>query len=146
MAYLDSRTIMSDAYTSQCTDDGIATDVAWIKDGTYNSTEPLGYAPCVHYQSSTVCDGFWAIIYQAGHYVVTGDCNGGGDMYERNMKVSMRHELGHTVGLHHYPPTNGLCEAPFGTDAMVSDWIPRGYTNEFYDYNSTHKGEVDDHY
>jgi hypothetical protein len=148
MDYLDTRTVMWDVWHSTCVSTGDATDVVFVRDGTYSAAEPLGFAPCPQwYTPNVLCNSAWVIVYQAGHYVTTGTCGGGQAMYDGNMITSIRHELGHTVGLYHYPPAVPLCSPPTaasGDDAMISDWTPA--STNWHDYNDYHKGLIDGHY
>lgn len=68
--------------------------------------------------------------------------------FNRNMVISMRHGLGHTVGLNHWLPQGSVCTYvhPDANDAMVSDWVPPPNEAEFHDYNTTHTNAINDLY
>lgn len=74
-------------------------------------------------------------MYVATHYDVAGDCGFG---YETNMKLTTRHEIGHSTGLSHLALTqfSPCVGTPAGDDAMTSDWSPD--INAWLDYNTHH--------
>ena len=106
--------------------------------------QPLGQVICISFVSSGVCGNGWVLIDQAGHYVVTGACGGGQPVYDVNMQLSMRHELGHIAGLSHTGATTTCGPPTAGDDAMVSDWSPASLL--WLDYNPHHIGHVDGYY
>lgn len=138
MEYLDDSTSVYDVYSPAC---GTSTDQVWIEQNLEGSYV-FGYSPCARYKPLAVCDQAWVIYSPPDHYEAAYAC-GGNVAYQGNLIVTMRHELGHTVGLSHAATVGTLCGPVNGyaVDAMVSDWIV-GNTFAFLDYNSHHVDHI----
>jgi hypothetical protein len=122
MGQLDAQTVMSDDLQGSCTS---ATDVVWIKtalDGI-DGGESIAKTTCATHVSWGVCDQAWVQIDQPQHYVLSATYGGGNPSgwYSLNLQVTMRHELGHTAGLHHW---TGALSSTFG--AMNIAFVPNG--------------------
>lgn len=124
MSQLDSQTDMYDVGSSSCSS---STDVVWVKtelNGIFGG-EAVGAAECVAHVTWGVCDQYWLMIDQPQHFFAAYT-NGGsdpGNWYSVNLQQTMRHELGHTAGLHHLSASGGLNPT---VGAMISAWIPNG--------------------
>lgn len=96
MVHLDSTTALYDVYTPTC---GSSTDIVFHYDGL---TTAYGVAEC---QLRTgmfgeQCDR-WDVKIDL--LLIAGDTVG--TFYEFNMHHMIRHEIGHTAGIHHPDPT-----------------------------------------
>lgn len=138
MSYLDDRTVITDDLDLSC---GTDTDVMWIyqDDQFYGSTYCVTWANYIY----KVCDAFWITINPGLHLTSTAACGDGYTEYNINMIMTVRHELGHSVGLSHLGSSGFSCTAaPAGSDAMTSDWL--GYQSlNWTDYNNHHKAHID---
>jgi hypothetical protein len=137
MNYLDSVTEIVEHLVLSC---GTSTDLMWL----YSSVAALGRTTCVKWANELyhVCDAYWVEVNPSAHLQFTALCAGGESEYEVNMILTVRHELGHTVGLSHDDPIPPDCGLPInGNDAMVSDWVP--VSLEWLDYNNHHRKHVD---
>ena len=119
MEYLDSATNMYDVYTASCF---TSTDVVFV----YQTPIPIpgignarGFTDCRSFVNNFFCDqarvsiDIWQIGLEA-----TDPTN-----HEMNIGKTVRHEVGHTVGLSHHPP---------GTDAMSSGAVPSNWSFFWY--------------
>lgn len=127
MTQLDSQTVMSRHDAASC---GSATDVVWVKTALngLSGGASTGRATCVSHVAWGVCEQFWVQIDQPKHFVLAASEGGSNPSgwYSVNLQATMRHELGHTAGLHHY---DGELDSAYG--AMNSSWIPNGYSYTF---------------
>jgi len=76
---------------------------------------------------------------------MTDVCNGSSTELLDNLTISIRHELGHTVGLLHLDPDFVDCGPPplVADDSMLSDWVTSANnTGGYYDYNAHHVGHI----
>ena len=117
-----------------------------------------------------VCDQFWPVIDLTLHFFEALSSRGARYVsgsgtfntcvaweYDVTLDLTIRHELGHSAGLHHYwnyvfnPPFyvyNVYSQPPQLTSSwrtMVSAWVPygAGHTkSNFLGYNSTHVGII----
>ena len=124
MEYLDNRTDLYDQYFASC---GAATDAVWIS----TDLEPgyRGLAPCAVWYNEVwkICDQVWLLYDYAEIYSNTISNGGDGDNYFLNLQKTMRHELGHSVGLSHSATVD---------DCMRSGWV--GTYLQFVSYNDHH--------
>lgn len=147
MSYLDDRTVMSDSEMA-CNS---STDAVFIINNSlnYNGAPILGQTACARLISpgSQYCDASWVVINDAEHWRITSVCHGDPDQLTFNYVLSVRHELGHTVGLAHTGAVGPTCGPPYnGTDTMISDWVTSGTTLSLLAYNDHHKAHIDGFY
>ncbi len=123
MEYLDSRTNLYNYHSSTC---GDSTDVVWVPSDLPGSR---GAAVCARWASYEyrVCDQFWLQYDTAQIYSETltynTDGDNGGNFYA-NFRKTLRHELGHSVGLSHSNDRG---------DAMETGWVPTQLRYVTYD-------------
>lgn len=103
MSQLANQTVMSRSDASTC---GSATDVVWVKTvlNALSNGASVGRTTCVSHVAWGVCDQFWIQIDQPKHFQLSASL-GSSDptgWYTINLQATMRHELGHSAGLHHY--------------------------------------------
>lgn len=130
MAYLDDTTAFSDVAVS-CSS---ITDVAFYEADLGSGIR--GYSPCQKWVTWGVCDRTNVYVNAAEIFRNTGACGGGQPRFDVNLITTIRHEIGHTVGLHHIPAVGALCGPPAGDDAMTSDFTP--VSLDWVDYNAHH--------
>ena len=119
---LDGQTVMDRYDASSC---GTSTDVVWIKselDGI-DGGEYRARSLCATHVSWGVCDQFWTQVDQPWFYVAafSQGASDPSDWYSRNIQMAMRHEIGHTAGLHHY---TGSLSSTYGV--MNTVLVPNG--------------------
>lgn len=127
MGYLDARTHLYDVYAgASC---GSATDVVWVQtDLDQFGDGVFGYAPCASELSSTVCDQRWAMFDYVELFERTVACGNSGEDFVASVHKTVRHELGHSLGLRHgtLPSDHEQCDYPASdpaagaADAMAS--------------------------
>lgn len=142
MYYLDTVTNLSVGHHSSCLS---STDVVWIESG--NQFEDLGFTVCHSWanQSAGLCEQFWVVVNNDEHWRLTGVCSGNSTELLGNLTISVRHELGHTVGLDHWLASGSDCGPPLSSadDSMLSDWVTNAYNNGgYYDYNTHHRNHI----
>lgn len=128
MTQLDAQTVLSRNDSSSC---GSSTDVVWVKTALcgIRNCGAYGKTICVSHAYWGVCDQFWVLIDQPLHYVQAltrpDAASNPGHWYSVNIQLTMRHELGHSAGLHHY---TGPLHPYYGTmnSATVPNSVP-GY-------------------
>ena len=119
---LDAQTVMYRQDASTC---GSSTDIVWVQTALngIDGGEHIAEATCAVHVTWGVCDQFWALVDQPGHYVAAlayGSPDPSG-WYSRNLQRSLRHLVGRTAGLH---PWTGPLNASFG--AMNVAVVPNG--------------------
>lgn len=126
MSQLDAQTVMYRQDSSSC---GSLTDVVWIKTAlnAIAGGQLVGRSTCASHVSWGVCEQFWIEIDQPLHYVLAFSLGPSdpGAWYDLNLTQTLRHELGHSAGLHHGPA--GDLNPTWG--AMIVAWIPNGNPN-----------------
>lgn len=141
MEQLDVQTVMYRQDASSC---GSSTDVVWVQTalGGIDGGEYVAKTTCVDHVSWGVCDQFWVLIDQPWYYAAafTYGSSDPGTWYARNLQARMRHEVGHTAGLHHW---GGSLTSGFG--AMNSATIPNGTSGwlTYLAYASFHEDLID---
>jgi hypothetical protein len=124
----------------------VHTDVKWIE-------WPAGPHGGATYCEATLpngrCDAYVAMFVPPAHvemaFLVCAGSHSAWTAYSNNLNVTIRHELGHTVGLMHVPSDGTPCSGvhPAADDAMVIDWLgPNDYHNKWYTYSAHHRTHV----
>jgi hypothetical protein len=136
MQYLDDNSNLYDQYTSTC---GSSTDIVWAA----ADYDPDGIAATYCWTwgdfANHVCDQFVVVVNDANHWRLTAECGGDANQLTSNYTITIRHELGHTVGLSHWSFWPGDCGLPntAAYDTMVSDWIT-GNPWPYFIYDASH--------
>ncbi len=140
MQHMDLKTDLYDVDLGTSCPAG--TDIVFI----YNSAWPaLGETICVVWLNIFQCDVFWVIINPADHVNTWVYCGGPLSNLDFNWHITIRHEIGHTLGLWHVQPTGTICSPPnpAAIDAMVSDWVIKPYeTLSYLDYSAHHVNHI----
>ncbi|WP_216216766.1 hypothetical protein [Amycolatopsis aidingensis] len=134
MVYMHNNTKAKRTYHSSCDTSGVGqTDVVW--QGRRLSSGAIGDARCMVKRSNGRCDRYRARIngpLVREHYSNTTYRN-------RQYRKTTCHELGHTLGLNHYPsPYNDSCQRSGWTGTISSSWTRtwtahhRGHINSWF--------------
>lgn len=135
MSFLDDATNVYDVESSTC---GSSTDI-WF----YTTTLPtytLGATSCQSWAFWSVCDRFNVYLENGQFISVGGACGSSSNEIDFNYVHTVRHEIGHTVGLQHDQPLGSLCNSIRGTDAMTSDWVDTDF--QWVTYSPHHIAHV----
>lgn len=138
MSYLDDATHLYDVRSSNC---GSLTDVVFAE----GPLDPYvrGQTTCARPINATLCEQFWVQVNPNQVFGDTYSRNGDGDNYDLNFVKTIRHELGHTIGLNN--DGVGYTGAPLEwRDCMVSGWVPTDLL--WTTYSSHHVGHVNPWY
>ena len=122
MSYLASNTDMTTVYKSSCNFD--TTDVIF---GEGYADGNRGQAFCINYLAGNACDSAAAQVDPSVIFSNVYDHGGNGLNFTYNKVKTLRHELGHTIGLNN----DGVSwsSAPtYWADAQVSGWVPTSLT------------------
>jgi len=135
MAYLQANTVMNVAELNSC---AATTDVRW--DGRAGlGAGSRGEWGCLDYDApSNVCDAARIRVF-----VGAINANSPAGTEENNLNKTLRHEMGHSVGLRHYKTTATPC-CPGTHDAMISGAIDNGAV--WTVYSQHHKDHIDNEY
>lgn len=144
MEQLDDQTVMDRYDASSC---GSATDVVWVKTvlGGIDGGTTASKTVCVSHVSWGVCDQHWVLIDQPLIYAraFTDGASDPGHWYAVNVQKTMRHELGHTAGLHH---STGSLTSTYR--AMNTADVPNSNSSwlTYLAYAPLHEDLIDDHF
>ena len=137
MDYLDLSTVMSAVEgvtgtgASYC---GYSTDIYFYEfNGLLDANgygNPRGSSVCIVWanRNGQICDRAEVDIFPSVIFVANGGFNGSSAQFDLNLHKTIRHEVGHTVGLDHYaqnPPT-------VPASAMVSGAVPYDFSYTKY--------------
>lgn len=143
MDQLAGQTVMSDVALGSCAS---STDVVWVKTALngIDGGEFVAKTMCTSHVSWGVCNQAWVLVDQPKHYVLSS-VYGGSDpnaWYTLNLQVTLRHELGHTAGLHHW---SGALSSSYG--AMNGAYVPNGTSGwlAYLAYQPFQVDLIDDH-
>ncbi len=129
LSYLDDATDFSDLDGgTSCTS---TRDVVFFYQSVIlNDPNVRGYAPCWTWINSWVCGQAWVIVSPVA---ISAQSYGYGQLnYEINMVKTIRHEVGHTVGLFH----------DYADDCMISGRVPDDFKYMVYNsHNIAHINE-----
>jgi hypothetical protein len=135
MSFLDDSTNMYDVESSSC---GASTDV-WFRTQALASGA-LGLTTCQSWTYWSVCDRYNVYLEKDAFISVGAACDSSADVIEFNYVHTVRHEIGHTAGLHHVAPYKSVCTGIAGSDAMSSDWVNTNWL--FVTYSQHHVNHV----
>ena len=144
MQQLDDQTVMDRYDAGSC---GSATDVVWVKTvlGGIDGGATEAKTVCVSHVSWGVCDQHWVLIDQPSIYAraFTDGSSDPGHWYAVNIQKTMRHELGHTAGLHH---STGSLNSTY--QVMNTADVPNSNSSwlTYLAYAGLHEDLIDDHF
>lgn len=122
MVYMTDSTAANRSYASNCDLSGAGqTDVVW-REGGMSDTGNIGEASCTVFWANTSprrCDRFLLRVNGSlvrSHYSSSANRN-------RQYRKTACHELGHSLGLNHYPsPYTASCQRSGWTGTVTSSW------------------------
>lgn len=135
MTYMASSTDASTFEVATCdtTSAGGQTDVVWRGARVeVDGDEVIGLTRCMRRFNNGLCDRYRVTVngpFIRDHYAAA-------DNRERQYRKTACHELGHTLGLNHFPAPHESCQRSGWTGTVTDSWI-RTWT-------AHHRGHIDD--